>query len=113
MPLPGRDEVVVSERKVRNYLLSSTHPVGRYKAAWLISLGFSAATWRKLVESLENHAAACELAADERSAFGIRYVLEGPLMTPDGRNPPARSVWFIEEGSDRLRFVTLYPLRER
>jgi hypothetical protein len=113
MKLPGRDDAVVSERKVRSYLLSSTHPVGRYKAAWLTAFGFVAATWRNLVEALENHADACEVATVERSPFGTRYVLEGPLMTPDGRNPPARSVWFIEDGSDRPQFVTLYPLRER
>jgi hypothetical protein len=111
MRLPGRDDVVVTREKVRRYLLSSTHPVGRYKARWLSAFGFDVASWQTLVAALERHAAACDVAVVERTPFGARYVLEGPLMTPDGRNPLARSVWFIERGSKRPRFVTLYPLR--
>lgn len=111
MKLRGFDIVVVSEQKVSGYLLSPSHSAGRHKAVWLRAFGFVSTRWTELAAALRLHAAAHDVTAVDRSAFGIRYVLEGPLMTPDGRNPLARSVWFIEAGSDRPQFVTLYPLR--
>jgi len=38
-------------------------------------------------------------------------VIEGVLVTPDGRDPLVRSVWFIEAGVDEPQFVTVYPRR--
>jgi len=64
-----------------------------------------------LAEALRLHAATHELGRVEESPFGTRYVVEGPLVTPDGRNPPVRSVWFIEAGEDTPQLVTVYPLR--
>jgi len=113
MKLPGAARVVVSEQKVRSYLLSRTHPSGRHKAVWLIAHGFAPEGWSVLVEALRLHAATNEVASDEESPFGRRYVVEGALVTPDGRNPLARSVWFVETGHDTPQFVTLYPLRGR
>jgi hypothetical protein len=50
------------------------------------------------------------VAQHEETSFGIKYVIEGPLTTPDGRAPIVRSVWFVETGRDRPRFITAYPL---
>ncbi|HRF96703.1 MAG TPA: hypothetical protein PLZ51_15960, partial [Aggregatilineales bacterium] len=42
--------------------------------------------------------------------FGINYVIEGMLMTPDGRNPQVRVIWTIDVNSDIPRLVSAYPL---
>lgn len=110
MKLPGGDKAVVSERKIRA-LLSRMHPVGRHKAVWLAACGFESTRWTPLAEAIRHHAADHDVAAAEQSPLGVRYVVEGPLVTPDGRNPPARSIWFVEQGSARPQFVTLYPVR--
>ncbi len=39
MRLPGGHQVRIEERKVRDYLLSATHPVGRFKARVFASAG--------------------------------------------------------------------------
>lgn len=57
-----------------------------------------------------NHAADHELAKIEASPFGTRYIIEGRIITPDGRNPKVRSVWFISTGDDIPRLVSAYPL---
>jgi len=41
--LPNGDRAVVDDAKVRDYLLSPTHPVGRFKSVFFMALGFSAA----------------------------------------------------------------------
>jgi hypothetical protein len=40
--LPNADRAVVEEAKVRDYLLSPTQPVGRFKSVFFVALGFSA-----------------------------------------------------------------------
>lgn len=63
-----------------------------------------------LAEAIKRHASMNEVLRVEASPFGTRYVVEGPLMTPDGRNPLARSIWFIEVGGDAPLLVTVYPV---
>jgi hypothetical protein len=41
--LPNPDRAVVDDAKVRDYLLSPSHPVGRFKAVFFAALGFSQA----------------------------------------------------------------------
>ena len=46
----------------------------------------------------------------EETPFGQKFVVEGPLGTPDSRDPAVRAVWFIETGESQPRFVTAYPV---
>ena len=40
MRVPNAARAVIVERKLREYLLSESHPVGRFKAKFLAGLGF-------------------------------------------------------------------------
>jgi hypothetical protein len=40
--LPNADRAVIEDAKVRDYLLSATHPIGRFKSVFFVALGFSA-----------------------------------------------------------------------
>lgn len=40
----------------------------------------------------------------------MKDVIEGPLVTPGGRNPMVRAIWFVESGQEHPRFVTAYPM---
>ena len=52
-----------------------------------------------------------DVVKEESSPFGVRYVIEGAMAAPDGREPGVRTVWFIDRGKDIPRFVTAYPLK--
>ena len=41
MLLPGADRAIVDAAKVRDYLLSPEHPVGRFKAVFFGALGYT------------------------------------------------------------------------
>ena len=45
MVLPQAEHAVVDAAKVRDYLLSHEHPVGRFKAVFFETLGYSQADW--------------------------------------------------------------------
>jgi hypothetical protein len=51
--LPYAERVVIA-RKLRDYVLSPEHPVGRFKAAFFSTLGFTPGTWEELARELRN-----------------------------------------------------------
>jgi hypothetical protein len=108
--LSEKDSLAVPRAKIVGYLLSAEHPIGRGKAEFFKHHGFLAEAWEVLADCLRRHATDHEVAAVEESPFGKRYVIEGSLVTPDGRTPLVRSVWFAEDGEQSPRFLTAYPL---
>jgi hypothetical protein len=108
--LPNARHAIVPEAKIVGYLLSSTHTYGRAKAAFFESFGFSSTDWQVLRQALLDHAESGAIVKTEETAFGRKFIVEGPLGTPDGRNPTVRAVWFVEIGESQPRFVTAYPV---
>lgn len=111
--LPNHKQATIPEAKIRNYLLSSTHPIGRGKSEFFVRFGFSLDQWILLANALLLHASENDISNIEESPFGVRYIIEGTLSTPDNRNPVIRSVWFIDEQDEVPRFVTAYPINKR
>lgn len=107
MKMPDAERAFVEEAKL-GYLLRAEE-----KGAFFEAVGFSEEQAENLKEALLNHARRSDVSRTVETAFGVKYVIEGSLESPDGRNPEVRSVWIEEFGSDRLRFVTAYPGERR
>ena len=110
MAFRDSENLSIPKAKIVDYLLSTTHPVGRHKAVFFLSYGFTRSESHRLVNALLNHAATNDVVKTEVSPFGIRHIVEGEMETPDGRKPSIRSVWFVDADSETPRFVTAYPL---
>ncbi len=111
--MPMADRAIVPEVKLVEYLLSSTHPDGRGKARFFLRFGFRAAQWPELATALRQHACEHGVLESMETPFGTRYVVEGPLRSPDGRSPEVRTIWFVELNSGYPRLVTAYPIKRR
>src|SRR5437762_1211768 len=85
MSFSDKAPVSIPRAKVADYLLSTTHLVGRDKAAFFLGHGFSQDDWPVLAEALRKHAAEHNVVKVEDSPFGKRHVIEGAMETPDGR----------------------------
>ncbi len=109
MKLPRHERATVERSKIVDYLLAHEDKSG--KAGFFAGFGFTRRHWRVFAALLLRHAAENEVARVADSVFGVKYVIEGPLATPDGRNPQIRSVWIIDRGEVRPRLVTAYPLK--
>jgi hypothetical protein len=92
------------------YLLATNHPAGRAKAVFFVRFGFTILAWQQLRDALFIHARSAPVASVSDTPFGRKYILEGPLASPDGRNPRLRSVWFIAAGEVVPGLATAYPL---
>jgi len=110
MKLPNREKAYIPSAKVKDYLLSNIHSVGRWKAKFFRTYGFDETNKGLLVEQLMNIIHSQEVNDIIPSPHGIKYIIEGPLETPTGSLVKIRTVWIIDEGQDRPRFVTAYPL---
>jgi len=113
MRLPGIEKAEVSETKIVKYLLSTTHRAGKSKAAFFMAHGFDPRRWDELDTALRQHAMDNEVAREEKTIFGTRYVIDGVLKARDGRLLSVRTVWFVDDDGDVPRFVTAHPLRRR
>jgi hypothetical protein len=112
MKLPRAWRAIVERSKVRDYLLSRTHAVGRNKAAFFIRVGYRPADWRALARDLRDHACRGETLLVSTSPFGRRFEVRGSLKTPTGSRVSLLSVWIWREGEIAPRFVTAYPQRK-
>jgi hypothetical protein len=109
MRMPHAEEAIVDPEKITRYLLSGTHARGRGKAQFFASFGFRTAASDALRQALLQHAKANEVVGLHQSEHGTKYTVEGPLPAPDGRAPVVRSVWIVDRGRQRPRFVTAFP----
>ncbi len=109
MKVPNADKAVVTESKIKDYLLSYTHERGRHKAAFLALFGFNVDNWQELDNRLKGHIRAYDFTSTTENRFGTRYTVEGEIDTPSGRWVRIRTVWFIDKNEETPRFVSAYP----
>jgi hypothetical protein len=100
---------VIDRAKVRDYLLSESHPVGRFKATFFLALGYSVASWQSLAEDLKAHAMFNEAVANPSNDYGQKYEVRGRLEGPNGKAATLVSVWIVLRGENHPRFVTAFP----
>lgn len=119
-------ELEVPLRKLTDYLLSPTHPVGRHKARFFAALGFTAENPLDLAEALKLQARMASEVQEEATPFGLKWAARGKLLGPRD-SAGVMSVW-IGEGCGgaepctrgqipvgtatryaRARLVTAYP----
>ncbi len=109
MRIPNAGRAVIEATKLHGYLLSTSHPIGRFKAAFFRALGYSADEWRRLEADLRAQHLTREAIPVETSGYGQKYEIRATLVGPAGRTADVVSVWVILAGEDFPRFVTAYP----
>lgn len=112
LKLPTPHSLRVDREKIVEYLLNHEHPDGRAKALFFERVGFKTEAWETLADALRAHGGTHDVASVVESRFGTRYIVEGKLVSPDGRNPLIRTVWIVEKAQAAPRLVTAYPLEE-
>jgi uncharacterized protein DUF6883 len=107
--VPNREGSIISPTKIADYPLSDMHPVGRAKAQFLKRFGFRSDAPDELAQSLLAHVRDNAVTDTESSVYGTKYRVDGPLASPDGRNPLVSTVWIILDGETIPHFVTAFP----
>ena len=108
MRLPNSDRAVIDTAKLRDYLLSTSHPVGRFKARLFESLGYSADNWERLETDIRAIIVTAEARPMEKTEYGTKYEVRGTITGPNGRSAGVLTVWIVLTGEDVPRFITAY-----
>jgi uncharacterized protein DUF6883 len=87
MRLPGAERPVIETSKLRDYLLSRSHPIGRFKAAFFAGLGYTDAAWEGLQSDLRNLALSHDAEAGQESQYGQKYEVRGTSKDLPGGPP--------------------------
>lgn len=108
MKLPNPSRAEVAPEKIRDYLLSSRHRVGRFKARYFRSLGYTTENWQRLANDLRSVAQG-EAEFLVESPYGRKFSILAHIIEPNGRTGSVVTIWIVESRSDRPRFVTAFP----
>jgi hypothetical protein len=76
-------------------------PARRQSPAWKIQGGV-------FPQAREN-----EVLLSTETEFGVRYVIDGWVVSPTAAQAEIRTVWFVHPGEEIPRFVTAHPARRR
>ena len=109
MLLPSGDRATIDPAKLRDYLLSPTHPIGRFKARFFTALGFAQERWWELEEAFRIQHLTQDAEPAGIVATGQKYMIRAILNGPSGQSGVVVSVWFIPAPGMAPRFVTAYP----
>lgn len=109
MRIPGASRAYVAPAKLRDYLLSATHPIGGSKARFFARVGLGAAAWPALRRAIEAIAADGEAEPGAATLFGQKYVVRGTIQGPGGRAASIVTIWIVLATEDFPRFITAYP----
>jgi hypothetical protein len=104
--LPNAEHAVV---EIENYLLSADHPVGRFKAIFFRSLGYSADRWSLLRDDLLAVARSGTAVPGHATEFGQKYEIRATLTGPAGGTAAVTTVWIVRLGEDFPWFGTAFP----
>ena len=109
MQIPNADGAVIDPAKLHGYLLSRNHPVGRFKAAFFLTLGYTSEGWRQLEADLRGQHLSQAGTREEKTRYGQKYAIRATLIGPSGRSAEMVSVWVVRADEEFPRFLTAYP----
>lgn len=109
MRVPNADKAIIPPEKLRDYLLSSSHPVGWFKVAYFNELGYSAENWERLEHYLRKQILSNNAVEIEGFSYGKKFVITEYLVTPSEKTVKISTVWVILTGESIPRFITAYP----
>lgn len=96
-------------RKIRLYLLSRAHPVGRHKLRFLEKAGYRVDRPDMLRAGLLTIARTGTVVDRVVSGHGTSYRVDGVVAAPNGFPLQLRTVWIVNSPGEPPRFVTAYP----
>ena len=107
--LPGIEEAIVEPAKIRDYLLSVSHPVGCFKATVFFSLGYTSEDWARLRDDLLMVAREGYACLGQQSEYGQKYEVSGILKGPNSRVQTITTVWLLPSSQTQPKFITAFP----
>ena len=110
MKLPNAENAFIDVRKLRDYSLSDSHPVGKHKArVFRSALGLTDADWDRLRVMILEAAVSTDAALGRTDEYGTRYQLDFLASTNEG-TATIRTAWIVQNDFEPPRLLSCYVL---
>ncbi len=103
------EDIEIPDNKLSGYLLNRNHSVGGHKARYFESLGFDIHNSGLLKDALIKHLNDATEIDSSENQYGTKIIVKGEILGLNGNYSKIKSVWFIENKENILKFVTAYP----
>lgn len=111
MKLPGGEDVEIDPRKLVDYALSPTHPVGKHKARLFMSrLGLTQADAAVLVSALRAAAASHDAVLTKADTWGQRWQIDF-IFQFGALSAMITSGWIVPADGSRTRLTSVFIAR--
>ena len=110
--IPNYGKAIIDPVKLKDYVLSDTHPTGRFKAALFQQMGYTGKNWGQFAGDIRIQHLALDAELGEKTKYGQKYIITGDLTGPSGKVMKLKSIWIILTGEELPRFITIYPKGE-
>lgn len=94
MLLPNAERAIIGPAKLHGYLLSPSHPVGRFKARFFSALGFTADDWGVLEAALRAQHLTRDAEPGLVEPHGRFYTIRANLEGPAGASAVIACGWY-------------------
>jgi hypothetical protein len=113
-PIPGADDVVIPEAKLRGYALNLDHKDGKHKARLFRDvLNICADDWRYLAQQLRRGVRTAPTLRQVRSdAFAVRFDVVTAVKGRNGVVKPVLSGWIVRPGAPPSLATTFLAKRD-
>jgi hypothetical protein len=110
MLLPNATNAFIDDRKLIDYCLSESHPIGKHKArVFMSALGFSLENFQDLKASILNEILNNEATQTEINQYGALYVVDVAIENPP-KEAIVRTSWIVKTGEDFPRLTSCYVI---
>jgi hypothetical protein len=107
--IPNYEKAIIDPMKLQNYVLSDTHPIGRFKAALFQQMGYTPGNWEQFAQDIHTQHLALDAESGGKTKYGQKYIITGDIKGLSGKVMKLKSIWIILTGEDLPRFITIYP----
>lgn len=110
--IPNYEKAIIDPVKLQDYVLSDTHPIGRFKAAIFQQMGYTRKNWGQFAEDIRTQLLPFDAEEGEKTKYGQKYIITGDIKGPSGKVMKLKSIWIILRGEELPRLITIYPGEE-
>ena len=110
MTLPNAIEAYIDNRKLIDYCLSESHPVGKHKArVFMSALAFGLANFKELKAHILDNVLKNDAILIEKNEFGILYVIDIVIENPP-KQAAVRTSWIFRTNENFPRLTSCYVI---
>lgn len=109
MILPNAENAFIDDRKLIDYCLSESHPVGKHKVRFISALGFSVENYQDLKNAILINIQNNEATITEINQYGALYVVDISAENSP-KNAIVRTSWIIKTDENFPRLTSCYVI---